>query len=77
MATAPPTNAGDTRTQEARITRSLRAAFTAVLLMSLGSLVEISSLLTNSMGFIALAFFIHTFVLDRRLSRQVCGKGEP
>lgn len=68
MPMTPPKTAGEARIIEAKIRRSFRIAFMAMVLMSLGSLLGISSLATNAMMLLAFVYFIRVAVLDKKLA---------
>lgn len=68
MSITQPKTAGEARIIEAKIRRSLCIAFAAMVLMSLGGLLGISSLATNTMMLLAFVCFIRVAVLDKKLA---------
>ncbi len=74
MPKQPPINGTVLRSEEAKISRSLRIAMMAILISPLDMIFGLSPWIGRCLILLAVLLFIRVFLLDRQMDRRFCSK---
>lgn len=74
MPKQPPINGTELRSEEAKISRSLRIAMMAILISPLDMIFGLSPWIGRCLILLAVLLFIRVFLLDRQMDSRVCSK---